>query len=289
MREVTDFLGRDAFGPSAELVVHVKVERLTDRHFRAVLEVTDAAGQTLGTREITSPSELCSSLDQRLVLAVALLADNPPEPADAAPRAVEPRQQAPAPAAEASPERDVETVPREPPARPSWELAAEAALLVEAGLLPAVRPGVDVGLRLKPLPWLVARAGILGFWPASAEFAGTSTHFWLLAGRFELCAGDLHGQHVQTALCAGALYATLGTATHGVVDRRDGTRAELAGSLSFRAALPVGRRWMLGAGVTAVFPYRPERFVVQVNSEPHELFQMAKPALLASLGGAVTF
>ena len=144
---VNDYLGRDAFGASADLVLRVSVDRLPDRRFHAVLEVLDATERVLGKREITSPTELCSSFDDRLVLAVALLADEGPEPpapapVPAAPRAEEPVRSAPG----GEPERP-EPPPEAPTPRRALEFGAEAALVVESGLLPAVRPGVSAGSR----------------------------------------------------------------------------------------------------------------------------------------------
>jgi hypothetical protein len=155
--------------------------------------------------------------------------------------------------------------------------------------LPSVRPGVSLGLRLQPSSWLVARAGGLVFLPASKTLAGASARFSLFAGTAELCAGNLHPSRFQTAICAGALYAGLGSATHGVSGGHARTRGQLAGLLGIHLAEPLSRRFALVADATGVFPERPERFLVQVNSAPHELFQLSKPSVLASLGATFAF
>ncbi|HTQ03082.1 MAG TPA: hypothetical protein VMI54_04470 [Polyangiaceae bacterium] len=287
-RAVNDYLGRDAFEAPFAFTLHVDVERLPDRHFRAVLEVDDASGRALGTREITSSTELCSSLDDHLVLAVALLADNGPEQ-DEAPPPPPPRVREPE---TVEPDEDVEqeATPVAPVARRPWSwLAAEAALSVESGVLPAVRPGVAVGLRLEPLSWLAVRAGGVAFLPASTELGGASVGFWLTAGRLELCAGDWSVTAFQVAFCGGALYAALGATPRGVSGGHARTSGQLAGSVGFYGALPLRGRWSFIANLTALFPDRPERFLVEVNSAPRLLFQMSKPALLASFGGALTF
>jgi hypothetical protein len=287
-RAVNDYLGRDAFEPPAELVLHVNVERLPDRHFRAVLAVAAATGRTLGTRELTSSSELCSSLDERLILTVALLAD-------AGPEAPEPpattREQVPVMAAPGRDDtEDLPTVPVEPPARAApWGFAVEAALVVEGGLLPSARPGLSLGLQVQPSSWLAARVGGLAFLPASQAVAGASVRFSLFAGTAELCAGELHPWRFQAAVCAGALYAGLGTVTHGAAGGHDRTRGQLAGLLGAHLGEPLSRRITLVGDAGGVFPDRPERFLVQLNSAPHELFQLSKPSVLASLGAAVTF
>jgi hypothetical protein len=284
---VNDYLGRDAFEPPAELVVRVTLERLPARHFHARIEVADTAGHTLGTREITSSSELCSSLDERLTLALALIA----EPAPEAPPAPPSRAETPV---TTEPERDeVEAGPavRHEPHRSARDalLATEAAAVVEGGLLPRARPGLRLGLRIQASPWLVMRAGGLAFLPASKDVAGASARFSVFAATAELCGGKLDASRFQAALCAGALYAGLAVAPHRLDGGHDRLRGLLAGSLGVHVAQPLSRRFSLVGEVAGVFPVRPERFVVQVNSEPEKLFQVSKPAFLASLGAAVTF
>src|SRR5690348_14565615 len=77
VRAVNDYLGRDAFAAgSVEYVLGVNVQRLPDRLWRAVLELRDVSGRVLGARELRSSTDLCSALDEPLVLAVALMVDN---------------------------------------------------------------------------------------------------------------------------------------------------------------------------------------------------------------------
>jgi hypothetical protein len=268
-------------------VLHVNVERLPDRHFHVVVEVHDPNGELLGTRELTSATDLCSSLNDRLVLTLALLADSGPELEEVA----RPAQPPPPPTIpEPSDEEEAETVHRDAtqPAAPV-RFAAEASLAIEAGALPAVRPGLSVGLRMDPLPFIALRAGGLAFWPASSEVASASLRFTLFAGRFELCAGDFRPSHLQVGLCGGVLYAGVSVTTHGVADAKSGVHSLWAGSLGLHGGIPLSPRWALIADVTAVFPDRPERFVVDLNSERHQVFQTAKPSFLASFGGKVTF
>src|SRR4051812_22126644 len=97
-RAVDEYIGRDAFasGP-VEATLRVSVERLPDRHWHARLELTDRTGVVLGTRELTSASELCTSLDEPLVLTVALMVDDETEPAAPEPPAPEPPPPEPPP------------------------------------------------------------------------------------------------------------------------------------------------------------------------------------------------
>jgi len=288
IRAVNEYLGRDAFESPAELVLHVNVDRLPDRHFHVVVEVHAPSGELLGTRELTSATDLCSSLNDRLVLTLALLADSGPE-FEAEARPPEPARPSPEVPEPSDDEAD-ETVRRNAK-QPSTHVrfAAEASLGIEAGALPAVRPGLSIGLRMEPWPFVAVRVGGFAFWPASSEVGAASVRFTLFAGRLELCAGDFSPSHLQVGVCGGVIYAALGVTTHGVADGRDGTRAQWAGSLGLHGGLPLGDRWALIADVAAIFPNRPERFVVDLNSSSQQVFQMAKPSVLASFGGKVTF
>ena len=194
VQAVNDYLGRQAFASgSVELVLQVTVERLPDRMWRAVLELRDRAGTVLGSRELASSTDLCASLNEPLVLAVALMVDSEAEPEPAPP----PVEVVPEPESDLP---EPPPVPRPQPAAARWALSGNASVAVEAGLLPAARPGLELGLELRAASWLSARVSGLGFLPASADLGGdASVRVGLVAGAVALCGGFELASGVQAA------------------------------------------------------------------------------------------
>lgn len=281
LRAVNDYLGRDAFAAgSVEYVLGVRVERLPDRLWRAVLEFRDVSGRVLGARELKSSTDLCSDLNEPLVLAVALMVDSEPEPPPAPPP--------PEPASEPEPS-EPEAAPRREHATP-LEVFAEASVALEAGLLPAVRPGLMLGAELRAASWLSARLSWVGFLPATEDIVGgASARFVLTAGVLELCPGFGDKAAFRLALCGGAVYGALGAKTKGLEGASHEWRPFLAAAFGPKAALPLGGRWFAFAGLTGVVPYRPDRFVYDVGGATEELFRCASFAMLANVGASVIF
>lgn len=281
VRAVNEYLGRNAFasGP-LEYVLGVNVERLPDRHFRAVLELRDASGHVLGARELKSASDLCSDLDEPLVLAVALMVDAQPEP----------EPEPPPPALAPEPEVD-DPAPPPPPARHEpVALLADASLALEAGLLPAARPGLLVGVEFRAVSWLSARLSGLGFLPASVDVpGGGSARFLLAGGMLELCPGFGDPGSLRLSVCAGALYGAVNARSTGLEGARSTWERLLGGAFGAKAALPLGSHWFGLAALTGVVPYQPVRFVYEAGGTSHELFQSSGASLIASCGVAVMF
>lgn len=276
---VNEYLGRDAFAAgSVEYVLAVNVERLPDRLWRAVLEFRDASGHVLGARELKGSTDLCADLNEPLVLAVALMVDSEPE------LPPEPRPPPPEP----EPPELEEPPPREHAA--ALEVFGEASVAVEAGLLPAVRPGLTLGAEFRAVSWLSARLSWVGFLPASEEIVGgAAARFVLIAGLLELCPGFGDKTSFRLSLCGGAFYGALGVTTTGLDGPRHEWRPLLAAAFGPKVALPIGGRWFLLGGFSGVIPYRPERFVYDVGGVTEELFQPWSFAILANVGASVNF
>lgn len=282
-RAVNEYLGRDAFASgSLEYVLGVSVERLPDRLWRAVLELRDTSGRVLGARELRSATDLCTDLNEPLVLAVALMVDSEPAP---------PPEPAPAPSPpEPEPELTEEAAP--PPRAHAEPLAifVDASLAIESGLLPAVRPGLMLGAELRALSWLSARLSGIAFLPASVDVPGdASARFAFVAGVLELCPGFGDNTSFRLSLCAGAVYGAVNAQGTGLTGSNDSWHRSLGAAFGVRAAVPLGGRWFGVAGLTGVIPYRPDRFVYDAGGTSHELFQMAPLSLLASAGASFIF
>lgn len=286
-RAVNEYLGRDAFASGAlEYVLAVNVERLPDRRFRAVLELRDASGRVLGARELRSATDLCSDLDEPLVLAVALMVDVQPEPAPAPP----PREAEPEPEPESEPEPDDPGAAPVPARAEPLAVLAGASLALEAGLLPAPRPGLLVGAELRAVSWLSARISGFGFLPASEDVpGGGSARFLLVGGMLELCPGFVTDGSVRLSFCGGALYGAMNAQSTGLAGARSTWQRLLAGAFGPKVAVPLGGRWFGLAGLTGVVPLRPDRYVYEVGAVREELFQSSSFSILASAGVEVMF
>jgi hypothetical protein len=280
-RAVNEYLGRDAFAVDrVDMVLAVSVERLPDRRWRAVLELRDPAGAALGARELNSSSELCTSLDEPLVLAVALMVDSEAEPVPVS-HAAEP---------ELEPEpRTVSPRPRAQPRR-RWRVDADASLALEAGLLPAARPGLELGLELEASSWLSARLSGFAFLPAAAELPGdASVGIWLGGGMIALCPGIRHESGFRAALCAGPVYGLLVATSRGLEGGGTVRRRFLAGAVGVRGLAPLGGRWSSVVEVRGVLPYRRDRFIYAQNGVGREFFRASALSVLATAGLSVRF
>lgn len=286
-RAVNDYLGREAFASgSVELVLRVNVERLEDRSWRAVLELRDLSEHVLGKRELTTKDDRCSSLDEPLMLATALMVDSEPEPEPPPTRAKPPPELESEPEGESEPGIS-DPAPSAPPT--PWVFHAVAGLSFELGLLPAARPGWAVALELAPSWWSV-RVGGVGFQPASVDVApGARAEFELLAARLLFCSDVGESGAPRVTLCTGPLVGALRAESTGVAAARSTWRRVLAISFGVSAELPLAERWALAPEAVAVLPYRPEAFTVSEDGRPRELFRASGLSFLATLGASFKF
>jgi hypothetical protein len=128
----------------------------------------DRAGQSLGTRELSTPARHCSALDDSVALVLALAADMPG--LELSTPAVE--SAAPAPAASPAPRavpitRPSLETPLEIPAsthapRRGIELEPALGVAVVSGVLPSIGYGIELGITLRASP----------FWPVSLRGTG---------------------------------------------------------------------------------------------------------------------
>jgi hypothetical protein len=156
-------LGRRVFAPAAEAELQARVRaRRASGRFVIEIALSDREGHGLGTRELSTRAPHCSSLDDSMSLVLSLAADMPLAVANGgtperAPRPGEVVSVAPA---------SLET----PLVIPAMTHAPRLGLRLEptlgiggvSGLMPALAPGVELGLTLR------ANA----FWPIS--FRGTA-------------------------------------------------------------------------------------------------------------------
>jgi hypothetical protein len=162
--------------------------------------------------------------------------------------------------------------------------------LIETGLLPAVSPGVELGLELRPLSWLSLRASGSGFLPASEALGGPAeAKMSIVYGQLAICPETALGPGFRLAGCAGALAGGLFAKTSELELARSTKRRVFASFFGLRGAARLSQRWSFLAQLGGVVPYRPERFVYELNGQRREFFRMSRPSLVAGIGCAVTF
>lgn len=166
---VEERLGRRVFAPHAQSDVRVRggITRSGDR-WLVTIELTSAAGDPMGERDLETQSPDCSSLDDSLALVLAVMLDIPktkvPEPAAPA---------APVPTAPIAPTQPTppQPVPRTstlrlpkdtPPRRPSTVIEAGLAGVASYGLLPKIAWGLRAHLAVTPP----------SFWKFGVSFSG---------------------------------------------------------------------------------------------------------------------
>ena len=206
---VASRMGRDPFVSEATLRFRVRASRV-ERETLVVLEMLDATGVSLGTREWRR-RRCDGALRAEVALALTLLVrdapEPPPPPTPPPPPPPEPPPPTPTPVVvEAPPPQEPEPVPVEEGPSLRLELAAFAVALFETAPSVTAGLGIDVGLRIGD----VFSVGLEGRFdlPASGALAG--------GGRDEtaIVLGAVYGcaRYVYVGGCvvggAGALRAT---------------------------------------------------------------------------------
>ena len=254
----------------------------------ARIELSNRDGTARGTRSLVTTGH-CSKLDDSLALSVALLVDEPPEPEPAEPAAA-PAGSAPdaqtsgKPVPPQSTTRVIEIpaeagAPREP-----WHVAVGAAGKGAWGVLPGVRPAVQLSLRLSPatLPGILLQAE--AFWPTNAERDQDSgARFRLQRVGLLLCPELVSGSRARLGVCIGQQLSWLSAEGYGfdrdLKQQRLGYSLVLGGEARLRLFSPVSLRGALGAEL----PLVRDRFS-SAGQNAQELFRPAPLGISAEIG-----
>lgn len=166
-RDVEARLGRRVFvAPAdAELTARVRAQRVS-RRFVIELELFDRERRSLGRRELSTAAGHCSALDDSLALVLALAADMPrqpappPESAAAAAPSTAPAASPPALPPSLGSALSIPAITYAPRLGVRWRPSLGAAAAI--GLVPALAPGLELGLELQANQ----------SWPVSVHAAG---------------------------------------------------------------------------------------------------------------------
>ena len=264
--------------------------------FRARLRVLDAAGNTVGLRELTSAEPRCEQLTQSLVLVLSVLVelgstaapeprsatvgvDNEPVPAL--------RQRPPAePVATAQPATDAR----------AWQVEPLAALALSIGLNPDASLGPSLGLRVRT-PWgpvwpaLMLRAG---YWPSGrmdtlGEAARpASVEFHSFATELMLCLAIVRTQPWWFAGCWGAALVLRKTRVRGLADANDSLRTAPGASTGLQVAYALSEHWQMTLDASLLgFLKRDQYTYIDTRGQTQTLFQPGPFVGLFTLGVGV--
>lgn len=225
-QQIENKLGRSVFVPTsaAELTIEGYVAPRSDVGFVAHLAVVAADGRVLGTRVLETTEADCSTLEQALVLVIAVtlnpntgiagvsmlsadvqaaldgaLGGELPLPVDASARGARPaaRVSVPRPSADSgqggpdtidAPDNDASDSPR--------ALRLDLALLGGAGMLPSPAFGAELGVAVMPRQWLPLMLSLQGFLPRTVDALNAeegSVRFLLLRVGLLLCPESRYG------------------------------------------------------------------------------------------------
>jgi len=251
----------------AEIFLTGSIAPVQGGGFRALLQVTDAAGAVFGERELSSAVEDCRALDEAIVVVIAvtlyprsdlvgagialdpavaqrleeIFRDEPSEldPAALPVTAVPVAAPAAAPAADPAPAPAPVSEPAQEPAPRRWQLGLDASGVIAYGRVPKVGLGIAPRLFLRaPARWSLELA--FHYFPGSsvdADTADSSVRVGLWTLGLVGCAPPV-GMLGDMALCLGAEGGRTHAEPHGFSNGQQG-RSDAT------ASLMVGAHWRL--------------------------------------------
>jgi hypothetical protein len=271
----------------ADVTVEGWVERSADG-WHAVIRLADAHGAPLGTRELTREGASCSSLDDDLVLAIALRID-PAAVLGPAPPPAPPPPLLPAP----PPRVLVQTVlvPVAPPAPPApWRTSLEVGPVLALGLLPGIGGGLALRGLVTPPRLFAFEVGGTVYLPDDASAGASGARFTLASGFISACpiAGAAGGTRVLA--CAGVEVGALRVGGFGFdlseTNERPVVNAAVRGRVRQRLVGPLAAS--LGAAVLVPF-VRDTFFFGDLKGAEREVFRMAPVGAAVDLSLGVEF
>ncbi len=197
----------------AEVSIEGRIAPMEDPvGWQVALTVADDSGKVLGTRALVRQTSDCRSMDEDVILTVALLIDpdaaltpppNKAPPPDTtapapskAPVPAAPRSTPPLPVSSSSP------APNLP--RKAWNAAFLGGPSLSFGALPNVGVGLQIRALVTPVPVFAFQIGGSVWAPQTASFGATGGQFFLATGALSACpiTGVVRG--LRYAACAGA-------------------------------------------------------------------------------------
>ncbi|HET9956238.1 MAG TPA: hypothetical protein VFQ61_17140 [Polyangiaceae bacterium] len=296
-REVNAYLRREAITePPGELALSVLVQERPGRQWSATIYLRDQReGRVIGERELVVDGPLCSSLDEPLKLAVALLVDAdllPPE--SAAPPTPQPSNPPPAPEDEQQPEDESEEgalptgVPEfDAPAPHRSRVGLELAALAGSTALPELGVGAQLGLHWSALRWLALRAHVAAFAPQTVTLgadAEVRSSLWYSGA--SICPRAFVNEGLHLLGCAALEGGSLSLSSRGLESGFRSRRAVWLASLGGRVQWQLVDSLALFGQLSVAWPLLRQRFWYEEVGKRQDLFSLSAPT--AALGVGLT-
>lgn len=250
-------LGRPVLvAPSvATISIEGHVERTADKKFRAMVGGTRRDGTTIGSREIVSQDTDCRSLDEGLVLVVALMIDPDALAPARAKEKDEPPPLPPPVTHEVVHERvvihEIDHVPA--PSIP-WVAQGSVEAVVAVARLPATSPGATLAFRAGPTPLVAFEVSVGAVPSATLEVGSRSVDYTLVEGGLGYCPSVQAATRIEVGACAGMRVGSVHSQGHGFASDRATDRGFANVALGGRfTALVAGPVFVL-ARATALVP-----------------------------------
>ncbi len=307
-------LGEGAISPAAPRSIEAVVSR-TERGFRVVLYVRSADGALSGSRELTSESDRCASIEAASVLAIALAIDpdaaaRPPPPPPAIPPPGAPPLPAPAPAepsgaaspalapgaaagpaAPAAPGPPATAgvlspwTPRSPAPLSFATDTSGAGLTMRVGLGFGLLPSPAPALSLASYVALAARVEITAeaLWMPEARTADKRFAFGLTALSLGVCGTISRARVYELGVCGAVWGGALHAVVFDLAPAAPGDYAWAAASLAPHLRVRFAKHLHLDLGVQAIVPFVRRSF--QVSGWIGPVFQES-PVTILPFGGA---
>ena len=283
-------IGRSVFvsPTNAELVIEGHIDHKSTG-FKVHFEALDAAGQSLGVRDIESDDDNCAAFTESITLVASLLID---------PEAVLRTQAAEAPAPQPSPPpAPVDTVvPPLPPASvieaAHWIGTASLSAIGSLGSLPHADAGGLLRAEFTPPHFIPIFLGAALFAPSNETIASiVRANYTLSYGEFGACPLDVVFGPVSLEACAGLVIGSLNAyATQITSGAKLESNFLVNGLVEARVRIPAKSRVaaVLDAGMQV--PFRRYSFdVLGDRPATTPAFQMSVLSGYVDLGVAVTF
>jgi len=294
-RAVEERLKRKVFVSVSEADVSVEGHVAKEQGrvgWRAQITVRDTAGTPIGTREVTSAGRECSSLDESMVLVIAVMIDPeaerepPPEEEPMPPPAVPPVVRP-----QIIVQKEKIYVPVVKTSERPWLFEARAAAASGFGLIPGPAWGATVDLLVEPRSfWAIDLAG--AYWADSTVMAerGAEAKISLAYGALFLCPIHWVDGRASLRWCAGGQVGTLRGRGVGFDTQQSAQKVVVhvaaPACLSFRVVGPVAA----SLGLALVIPLRRAELTYRTAGDDSlSLFEQSPVGAVADLGLAVHF